>query len=48
MFIQIIENRLKNLRSLTFANNDIEKNAKERVFFKNYKERFERSLYIYD
>ena len=28
---------MKNLRSLTFAKNNIEKNVKERVLFKNYK-----------
>ena len=38
--------RLKNLRSLTFAKNNIEKNAKECILFKNYKERFE-CRYIY-
>ena len=42
----IKENRLKNLRSLTFAKNNIEKNVKERVIFKNYKERFELSLHL--
>ena len=39
------EGRLKNLRSLTFAKNNIEKNVKERVLFKNYKKHFERSLH---
>ena len=29
----------QNLRSLTFAKNNIENNVKERVLFKNYKER---------
>ena len=36
--------QITNLRSLTFAKNNIEKNVKERVFL-NYKERFERSLH---
>ena len=48
MFIQIIKDMLKNLRSLTFAENDIEKNVEERVLFKNYKERFERSLHQWE
>ena len=48
MFIQIIKDMLKNLRSLTFAENDIEKNVEERVLFKNYKERFERSLHLWE
>ena len=47
MFIQIVEDILQNLRSLTFAKNNIETNVKERVLFKNYKARFERSLSIY-
>ena len=29
-----------------FAKNNIEKNVKERVLFKNYKERFERLLHL--
>ena len=41
------EERLNNLRSLTFAENNIEKNVKERVLFKNYKERFEHSLHLW-
>ena len=41
-----IKDRLNNLRSLTFAKNNIEKNIKEHVLFKNYKERFERSLHL--
>ena len=40
------EGRLNNLRSLTFSTNNIEKNV-ERVFFKNYRERFERSLHLW-
>ena len=35
-----------NLRSLTFAKNNIEKNVKERFLYKNYKERFERWLHL--
>ena len=35
MFIQIVEVRLKKLRSLIFAENNIEKNVKERVLFQN-------------
>ena len=35
-----------NSRSLTLAKNNNEKNVKERVLFKNYKERFERSLHL--
>ena len=38
--------RLNKLRSLTFAKNNIEKNVKERVLFKNYEERFKRSLHL--
>ena len=30
-----------------FAKDNIEKNVKERVLFKNYKERFERSLHLW-
>ena len=41
------EDRLKHLRLLTFAKNNIEKNVKERVLFKNHKERFERSLHLF-
>ena len=37
---------ITNLRSLTFVKNNIEKNVKERILFKNYKERFERSLHL--
>ena len=37
---------MKNLRSLTFAKNNIKKNVKERVLLKNYKERLERSLHL--
>ena len=40
------EDRSNNLGSLTFAKNNIEKKVKERVLFKNYKERFERSLHL--
>ena len=47
MLIQVVEDRLKNLLSLTFVKNDIEKNVKERVLFKKYKERFERSLHLW-
>ena len=32
--------------ALTFAKNNIEKNVKERVLSKNYKERFERSQHL--
>ena len=32
------------IKNFTFAKNNTEKNVKERVLFKNYKERFERSL----
>ena len=35
-----------NLRSLTFAQNNIEKNEKEHVLFKNYKECLEPSLHL--
>ena len=38
--------QIKNLRSLTFAKNNIEKNVKERVLFKNNKERLN-VRYIY-
>ena len=41
------EDRLKNSRSLTFAKNHIEKNVKERVLFKIYKEHFERLLHLW-
>ena len=41
------KDRLKKLRSLTFAKTNIEKNVKERVLFKNYEERFERSLHLW-
>ena len=41
------EDRLNNLRSLMFAKNKIEKYLKERVLFKNYKERFERLLHLW-
>ena len=41
------EDILKNLRSLTFAENNFEKNVKERILFKIYKERFERSLHLW-
>ena len=37
----------KKSRSLTFAKSNIEKNVKERVLFKNYKERLN-VLYIYE
>ena len=37
----------KNFRSLTFVKNDIKKNVKKRVLFKNYKERFDRSLHLW-
>ena len=40
------KNRLKKLRSLTFAKSNIEKIVKERLLFKNYKQRFERSLHL--
>ena len=40
------EDGLNNIRSLTFAKNIIEKKVKKRVLFKNYKERFERSLHL--
>ena len=36
------------LRSPTFAKNNIEKNVKERVLFKNYKERFECLLHLWN
>ena len=36
-----------NLHSLTFTKNNIEKNVKERVLFKNYKEVL-KVFYIYD
>ena len=36
--------KLQNLRS--FAENNIEKNIKERVIFKNYKKHLERLLYL--
>ena len=39
--------QIKNLRSLTFGKNNIEKNVKERVLFKNYKESFERLLHLW-
>ena len=39
IFIQIVKDRIKNSRLLTFAKNNIKKNAKERVLFNNYKER---------
>ena len=35
------------LRSLTFAENNILKNVEKHIFFKNYKERFERSLHLW-
>ena len=38
--------QIKNLSSLTFAKNNIENNVKERILFKNYKERFESSLHL--
>ena len=41
------DDRLGNLRSLTLAKNNIEKNVKKLVLFKNYKERFERSLHLW-
>ena len=41
------EDRLNNLRLLTFAKDNIEKNVNQRVFFKNYKERFERLLHLW-
>ena len=47
IFIQLVWNKLKNLRSLTFAKNNFEINVKERVLFNNYKERFERSLHLW-
>ena len=33
------------LRALTFAENNIEKNVRERDFFKNYKENLDRSIH---
>ena len=40
--------QIKNLRSLMFAKNNIEKNVKiNRRSFQNYKERFERSLHLW-
>ena len=39
--------QIKNLRLLALANNTIGKNVKERVLFKNYKERFDRSLHLW-
>ena len=39
--------QIKNVRSLTFAKNNIEKNVKERVLFKYYKEHFELSLHLW-
>ena len=46
---QIFEKKdiLNNLRLLTFAKNNIKKNVKERILFKNYEECFERSLYLW-
>ena len=41
------EDILQNLRSLTFAKNNIETNVNEIVLFKNYKERFECSLHLW-
>ena len=41
------EDRLNNLRSLTFAKDNIDKNVKECVLFKTYEERFERSLHLW-
>ena len=41
------EDRLNNLRSLTFAKDDIDKNVKECVLLKTYDERFERSLQLW-
>ena len=40
------KDRLNYLRLLTFAKNDIEKNVKGHVLFKNYKEHFERSIHL--
>ena len=37
---------MKNVRLPTFAKNIVEMNVKERVLFKNYEERFERSLHL--
>ena len=37
---------IKNLCLLMFVKNNIEKNVKECVLFKNDKERFERSLHL--
>ena len=42
-----IEDRLNKFRSLKFSKNSIEKYVTERVIFKNYKERFERSLQLW-
>ena len=41
-----IEDRLNNLRSLTFAKNNIEKDVKECILLTNYKKCFERSLHL--
>ena len=38
--------QIKNVHSLMFSKNDIEKNVKERFLFKNYKECFEQSLHL--
>ena len=35
------------IKKFTFAQNNIEKNVKEPVLFKNYKELFERSLHLW-
>mgnify|MGYP003503706741 CR=1 FL=1 len=39
-------NCIGQIKKFTFAKNNINKNVKERVLFKNYKERFERSLHL--
>ena len=36
-----------NVHSLTFAKHDIQENVKERILFKNHKERFERALHLW-
>ena len=41
------EDRLNDLRSLTFAKDNIDKNVTEHVVFKTYEERFERLLHLW-
>ena len=47
VLINFHTNCIEQIKKFTFAENNIEKNVKESVLFKNYKERFECSLHLW-